>query len=492
MQKKFLICLAVFCTLWLILFCSTRLNEEFRQSLPLPLLTLVFNDDGISGGEWDENGAVERHLSTEHIIDVFRSDEIPHTDSEDEQEESEAEQDENDDDDDDIQLYDKNPRYTVEEDSKQGTILHTTIMDGDSMGKLLAEWMNANDYTTALNVTKRQYNVAKVKLGQPFDIILDPKTDEAKEFRYTINKNEVLIIHRDKKNFIAKVEQIPYDTELIRIHGAIHTSLDKAVRSMGESSRLTRYINKIFGSEINFITDFRHGDSFDILVEKRSRNGNFMGYGRILAARLINKGKTYQAYLFPNEKGKEMYYSEKGENLHRVLLKAPLSSLRVTSKYSMARVHPISGQVRPHQGVDYGAPYGTPIKSVGDGVITSIGRAGGYGNQIIIKHSGRLESMYGHMSRFAKGMREGVNVHQGQTIGYVGSTGIATGPHLDFRLKQRGNFVNPTKLVVPRDESVGSHKRMQRFKAMVNKVHGYWKGNNLSNYDADSWFAGVN
>ena len=168
-------------------------------------------------------------------------------------------------------------------------------------------------------------------------------------------------------------------------------------------------------------------------------------------------------------------------------MKAPLSFLRVTSRYSMARRHPVFGNVRPHQGIDYGAPSGTPIMAVGDGVITSIGRAGGYGNQIIIRHNNGLESLYGHMSRFAKTMKKGKRVRQGQTIGYVGATGTATGPHLDFRIRKNGPIVNPGKLLIPREPGRET-RRLDRYRAVVRAADACLAGNLPTPYDPDAWF----
>ena len=222
-------------------------------------------------------------------------------------------------------------------------------------------------------------------------------------------------------------------------------------------------------------------------MEKRFRNDAFEGNGRVLGATFTNQSKQHTAYLFHNERGRETYYNAEGDNLHRELLKAPLSFLRVTSRYSMARRHPVFGNTRPHQGIDYGAPTGTPIMAVGDGIITNIGRAGGYGKQVIIRHDNGLESLYGHMSRFAKNMKNGKRVRQGQTIGYVGATGTATGPHLDFRIRRQGQFVNPDKLIIPRDQAL-EKQRMADYKLVVHAVDAYLTGKDTANYDPDTWF----
>ena len=205
----------------------------------------------------------------------------------------------------------------------------------------------------------------------------------------------------------------------------------------------------------------------------------------MLGAKFTNQNKQHTAYLFHNERGRETYYNAEGDNLHRELLKAPLSFLRVTSRYSMARRHPVFGNTRPHQGIDYGAPTGTPIMAVGDGVITNIGRAG-YGKQVIIRHDNGLESLYGHMSRFAKKHEERQTRPAGQTIGYVGATGTATGPHLDFRIRKQGQFVNPDKLIIPRDQAL-EKRRMADYKLVVHAVDAYLTSR-IRPATIDTWF----
>ena len=189
-------------------------------------------------------------------------------------------------------------------------------------------------------------------------------------------------------------------------------------------------------------------------MEKRYQNGNYYGYGRIVAASFTSSGHTFETFLFPTN-GKDAYYNAKGENTHRAFLQAPLAVTRITSRFSMSRKHPILGYSRPHQGVDYAAPTGTPIKAVSDGVVTARGWGGQSGNRVIIAHADGLESLYSHLSGFARGLRNGSQVSQGQVIGFVGMTGLATGPHLDFRLRKNGQFIDPSKALNPRSAPVG-------------------------------------
>ena len=383
-------------------------------------------------------------------------------------------------------VYEKNPRYLVKTSPEWGELLHSEIRTGDRAGNILDEWMDANTREKILASAKKAgHNLAKIKLGHPFALALT-ETGAFRALLYEISGQEILVVKKDGDTISAKIEKIKFDTKLCRVDGIITSSLYNAIKASGEGIELAVELGRIFASEINFITDFREGDTFGILVEKKYRGGDFKGYGRIVGARLVVNKKEHKSYLYSNGR----YYNEKGENFHRELLKAPLSFLRVTSRYTMARKHPVHGKIRPHQGIDYGAPRGTPVMAVGSGTVTQAGWAGGYGKQVIIRHANGLESMYGHLGSFAKGISKGTKVKQGQTIGYVGATGVATGPHLDFRIKQGGKFVNPSKLVVPRDRGIKDNKKeMARFRKIVKRVDDYFANRkDLSGYKPDTWF----
>lgn len=462
-MRRILWCLVTACILLFSAALLLHFDEELADRvLPAPLQSLVVS--------------VEKALSPlppEHAEDDFPGPpEPPATEAE------EAEEPE---------IYEANPRYTIERDPGRGEILRGEIQRGDTAGKILGEWMNANELAALLEAAKPVYALTKVRFGQPFAVVRDPQDGSFRSFCYEINQETSLIVEKTPEGVTARREDIDYRITLAAVRGRIASTLSEAVAGEGESVGLAVALADIFASDINFITDLREGDSFEVLVEKRFREEAFAGYGRVLGARFVNRGTLHAAYLFHNEQGRETYYDAKGENLRRQIMKAPLSFLRVTSRYSMARRHPVFGNVRPHQGIDYGAPAGTPIMAVGDGVITAIGRAGGYGNQIIIRHDNGLESLYGHMSRFAKSMKKGKRVRQGQTIGYVGATGTATGPHLDFRIRRNGSFVNPGTLIIPRDRGL-EKRRLDRYRAVVQTVDACLAGNLPSPYDPDAWF----
>lgn len=264
------------------------------------------------------------------------------------------------------------------------------------------------------------------------------------------------------------------------------TNLFQAVADAGESPQMALQLAELFGAEINFIRDLQEGDAFSVLVEKRYREGEYKGYGRILAAHFTNKGKTFEAYLFRDGNNKAQYYNRKGENLRKTLLQAPLAFTRLTSRFTMRRKHPILGYTRPHMGVDYGAPTGHPGQSRGRRGGDQAGLERWLRQQVIVKHVAGLESMYSHLSGYARGLRQGQKVRQGQVIGFVGSTGLATGPHLDFRLRQNGSFINPTKAINPRGAPI-SKKRMAAFEKVMAQELAYLKGQKpLAEYTVDS------
>lgn len=361
-------------------------------------------------------------------------------------------------------------------------VISGVIAKGDSASELLSPYLSASSVQQLLDVTRKVHPLNRIRTGQPYMLVRTPGGDGMERFEYEIDDQKKLIVTKTGEGFSAHVEPIVYDFNLVRVSGTIRSSLFETLASTGESPILAVRIADIFGSEINFIKDLREGDSFSLLIEKRFRGEAFKGYGKVLGATFTNQGKTYEAYRFVSEDG-EAFFNAKGESLKKTLLKAPLSFTRISSGYSMNRKHPIFKNRRPHQGVDYAAPSGTPVKAVGDGTVEKAGWGNGFGNMVVIRHSGGLESMYSHLSGFAGGTKRGSRVRQGQVIGYVGATGYATGPHLDFRLKQNGKYVNPSKVIAPRGDSV-SRGRMAAFKRERDRVREYLAGKrDLAEYE---------
>ena len=297
------------------------------------------------------------------------------------------------------------------------------------------------------------FNPRQLRATRPYRLVLS-FDGFLREFEYQIDADRFLrIINRDRSApDRLDAEIVPYDkdVEVVGIRGRIggeHSSLIGAMTAAGERVQLAISLAELFSGQIDFENDLQPGDSFEVLFETTKYQGEFAGYGQILGARFVNDGKEHQAYRWVNpDTQKAGYYDEQGRSLKRFVLASPLRfTPRVTSGFSRARLHPVHRTVRAHLGVDYAAATGTPVVAVADGVVVSAGWAGGGGRQVRIRHGGGLESYYLHLSAFAKGIRAGARVDQGQLIGRVGATGTATGPHLDYRLRRNGVFVDPRR-----------------------------------------------
>jgi murein DD-endopeptidase MepM/ murein hydrolase activator NlpD len=266
-----------------------------------------------------------------------------------------------------------------------------------------------------------------------------------------ISETELLSVTRSDDGFKAKVVETPVEARIAQAHGTVESSLFVAARAAGISPDIIlRLANDIFGWDIDFALDIRSGDRFSVVYEQKYRNGKYIGDGKILAAEFINDGETHRAVLFDSADGKiSDYFTPEGRSMRRAFLRAPLDFTRISSNFDPHRFHPILNRIRAHKGVDYAAPTGTVIKAAGDGRVEFVGRKGGYGNVVILEHGGGISTLYGHMSRFAAGLRKGQHVKQGMTIGYVGSTGAATGPHLHYEYRVNGVHKNPRTVPLP-------------------------------------------
>jgi len=305
----------------------------------------------------------------------------------------------------------------------------------------------------AIESTRPVFDPRHLRAGRPYRIVLSVD-GFLRELEYQIDADRFLrIISRDRatpEKLDAEVVAYEKERSVVAIRGTIdreHSSLIAAVDATGERVQLAIAMAELFGGQLDFENDLQPGDSFEVLFETTTYKGEFAGYGPILAARFVNEGKAHQAYRWVNPDSKKSgYYDEEGRSLRRFVLASPLRfTPRVTSGFSRRRMHPVFRTVRAHLGVDYAAPVGTPVVAVANGVVVSAGWAGGGGRQVRIRHAGGFESYYLHLSAFAKGITAGAQVDQGQLIGRVGATGTATGPHLDYRLRKNGVFVDPRR-----------------------------------------------
>ena len=294
------------------------------------------------------------------------------------------------------------------------------------------------------------FDPRRIRVGNSYRLVVD-NDGGLLRFEYHIDNVEFLRVdHVTGPDASFEAERVPYVKERAEVatRGIIderNSSLSAALDDAGENVNLAILMAEVFSGEIDFNNDLRRGDHFDVLFEKYYREDEFSDYGDIVASEFHNDGRTIQAFSFviPGD-DKALYYDADGRSLKRLFLRSPFHfEPRVTSRFSYRRLHPVLGTNQPHLGIDYGAPTGTPVIAVANGRVVSAGASGGSGNMVRLRHTNGYETYYLHLSRFAKGMRSGARVVQGQTIGYVGSTGLATGPHLDYRIRKNGTFVNP-------------------------------------------------
>jgi murein DD-endopeptidase MepM/ murein hydrolase activator NlpD len=298
------------------------------------------------------------------------------------------------------------------------------------------------------------YNLGRVRAGNKLTLV-NSISGQLKEVRYQIDQDQVLWITRQKEHFDARIRPVPYVVRVAGITGTISNSLFQAVESQGEGDELAVGIADIFGWDIDFNTDPRSGDTFEILFERKMLNGQLAGYGRILAAEYKNGDHLYKAVLFHDPSGRPAYYAPSGKSMQKAFLRSPLRfAARITSGFSYHRFHPILKRTRAHLGIDFGAPVGSKVQAVADGTVLYAGWKGQDGKLVLLRHAHGYETYYMHLSRLL--VRPGQHVQQGQIIALTGATGLATGPHLDFRIKQNGSFRNFLALDLPPAQAVAS------------------------------------
>ena len=265
-------------------------------------------------------------------------------------------------------------------------------------------------------------------------------------------KDRALVVERRGDGFAASEHTLALETQVVMKSAEIRFSLFGATDAAGIPDSVATQLADIFGGDIDFHRDLRRGDRFAVIYESINYLGRPVRSGRILAAEFVNNGKTYRAAWFADPAGGENgsgYYTADGKNIRKAFLRSPLEFSRITSGFSAARFHPILQKWRAHKGIDYGAPVGTRVKATGDGVVEYVGIQGGYGKAVILRHQSRYTTLYGHLSGFAPGLRKGSRVGQGDVIGFVGATGLASGPHLHYEFRVGDVHQNPLAMALP-------------------------------------------
>lgn len=336
------------------------------------------------------------------------------------------------------------------------------VASGDTLSTVFAKiGLPSSTLHAVLSSSKEAKRFSRLKVGQMLEFGLTEQ-GELKSLRSKLNSLETLALEKTSDGYAFKKEQIKPEVGTVYARGEIDSSLFLAAKQAGLSHNLTMDLANVFGYDIDFALDIRKGDSFEVIYEEKTVDGERVGTGNILAARFTNRGKTYSAVRYTNKDGATSYYNADGTSMRKAFIRTPVDFARISSRFSNGRKHPILNKIRAHKGVDYAAPHGTPIKSAGDGKVLLAGRKGGYGNTVIIQHGHRYRTLYAHMQGFAKGVRNGSAVKQGQIIGYIGTTGLSTGPHLHYEFQVDGVHVDPLGLKLPMADPIAKAEK-QRF-----------------------------
>lgn len=357
-----------------------------------------------------------------------------------------------------------------------------TVRSGDTMSTILEEDWGAAQVYALSQKSKDIFPFSDLKAGRSWEKAYEKEL--LVEFTYEISPYERLIISaQGEGDFRIERRALQFENRITRVSGRIQSSVFDAVLATGEAAELAVRMADIFGWDIDFCRDIQPGDTFQVVVEKKYHDNAFIGYGDVLAIEFVNGGRRFQSFRFENTEGDICYFNENGQAMRKMFLKAPLSFTRISSGFTHSRLHPVLKVRRPHLGVDYAAPKGTPVWTVGDGVVVKKSYNQAAGNFIRIRHNATYETQYNHLSRFAKGLAVGKRYQQGQVIGYVGSTGYATGPHLDYRILKDGQCINPKSLVFPSSDPVPA-KRMAEFRSLIDPYRQAFAGQSVDGVHA--------
>ena len=340
-------------------------------------------------------------------------------------------------------IVEEPPMTDVEESPPSLKETKETIKKGETLSDILSRHGFSPAEIHKLRTEVRSvYDLAKIKEGREIRLYTDQQ-ETITAIEYDINSNNYLHIHKIGGMYEATERKLPYETEIHMIWGTIENNLPNAISREGENEALAYELSEIFAWDVDFTIDLRKGDSFKILFEKKYLKGEFVGYGSVLAASFMNRGNTYQAYRYTYPDTKETdYFNGEGESLRREFLKSPFKyTPRITSRFSYSRLHPVRKVYRPHYGVDYAARVGTPVHTTADGTVLFAGWNGASGRMIRIRHKNNYETMYLHLRRVY--VKKGDKVKGEDKIGEVGASGEVSGPHLDYRIKYAGKYINP-------------------------------------------------
>lgn len=356
---------------------------------------------------------------------------------------------------------------------------------GDTVGGLLSR-LKVND-AEALKFLRTDAvgkEIFQLKPGRTVQAVVTEE-GELLSLRYYNKQDSALVVERDGGKFVASDQPLAETPRMVFKTGVIRNSLFGATDDAGVPDSVAMQIARIFSTDIDFHTDLRRGDQFSLIYENIYESGGQVRPGRVLAAEFVNNGMPYRAIYFESAPGEGDYYTPGGKNMRKAFLRSPLEFSRISSGFTMARFHPVLQNWRAHTGVDFAAPTGTRVLATANGVVSFAGVKGGYGKAIELKHQGEYSTLYAHLSGFAASIRNGAHVSQGDVIGYVGATGLATGPHLHYEFKIAGVFRDPMSIAVPRAVPLSPQYQVNFSRAatvMEGKL-ALIRGNNLARFE---------
>lgn len=323
------------------------------------------------------------------------------------------------------------------------------LQRGDTIAEILRR-LNVDDMAASAYLRKDQTAQSLSRLSAGKDIQAESYTDGSLvSLRYFDNSNNQVIIEKLNDKFVTRTLTAQIEKRILMRTGEIASTLFGATDNAGISDAAATQLADIFSGDIDFHRDLRKGDQFSVIYEMTYRNGEPISTGKVLAAEFINQGHQYRALYYELNKNIGSYFSPDGKSMRKAFLRSPLEFSRVSSGFKLSRFHPVLNKWRAHKGVDYAAAIGTKVKVTADGTVDFVGTQGGYGNVVIVNHQGRYTTVYGHLSRFASGLRRGQRVAQGEIIAYVGQTGLASGPHLHYEFKINGQHHDPLRVALP-------------------------------------------
>jgi len=323
-----------------------------------------------------------------------------------------------------------------------------TVKAGDSLS-LIFDRLNLTPQQLHAVIEADKTNKILTTLRPKQQLQFQIEENRLQAIKYVVSPEKSLLVTREGEEFNSHIIEHPVEIRLTHAHGLIENSLFQAGQNAGLSDNIIMELASLFGWDVDFALDIRKGDSFSLLFEQHYLDGEKLRDGKILAAEFTNQGNEYRAVLFTDPEGNNQYYSEDGKSMRKAFLRSPVDFRRISSTFQRERFHPVLGKKRPHRGVDYAAATGTPIKAAGDGKVIFRGVKGGYGNTVVLQHGSNITTLYAHLSKFRKGVSNGSRVKQGQTIGYVGKSGLATGPHLHYEFRINGAHRNPLTVKLP-------------------------------------------